>query len=86
MCLIDTGGVLGFDNCAYPDGAWQQEYCLTGPKIGAGLQNLSTVLQAMQGTVSMAEYLKVSTQWQATVCSTCAGSCPGWTQNPPTNK
>lgn len=60
VCVVVTGGVLGFDNCAYPDDAWQQQYCLTGPKIGAGLRNMSTIMNGQQGAVSMADYLKVS--------------------------
>eukprot|EP00878_Enallax_costatus_P016471 GHUV01017277.1.p1 GENE.GHUV01017277.1~~GHUV01017277.1.p1 ORF type:complete len:209 (+),score=53.05 GHUV01017277.1:179-805(+) len=54
-----SGGVLGFDNCEYPEDAWQQQYCITGPNIGKGLNSLTTVLMGQMGAVSMAEYLKV---------------------------
>eukprot|EP00879_Flechtneria_rotunda_P004703 GHRR01004967.1.p1 GENE.GHRR01004967.1~~GHRR01004967.1.p1 ORF type:complete len:505 (+),score=120.20 GHRR01004967.1:907-2421(+) len=55
-----SGGLLAIDNCDYPGTAWQQQYCMSGPKIGKGFGSLSFFMNSQMGAVTMAEYLKAS--------------------------
>ncbi|KAF6256591.1 hypothetical protein COO60DRAFT_1461584 [Scenedesmus sp. NREL 46B-D3] len=53
-----SGGVMGTDNCAYKDDAWQQQYCMDSSTSPTSFN--FTAYQAMQlGAASIAEYLQL---------------------------
>lgn len=54
-----SGGVMGIDNCAYKDDAWQQQYCMDSPTSPMHL-NFTEYQTTQLGAASIADYLRMT--------------------------
>lgn len=54
-----SGGVMGIDNCAYKDDAWQQQYCMDSPTSPMHL-NFTEYQTTQLGAASIADYLRLT--------------------------